>query len=239
MSAPCFHQVFEAARAIQFRQALRLLVEASDYAERTSHNPWEFALEIRHLFRLGLTENDLRYLVRLKLVDHASELRQLGSPSRQFRPSGELNFTADTCFVLTPIGMPLAKHWLTTSSEHPCPGERTLRVVTENQVGVDSVPSWDAQRHVLVFQDRIVKQFRSCAVNQETILSAFQEEGWPSRIDDPLIPTPLLDAKRRLSDAIKHLNRNQLCRLLLFHGDGTGQGVLWEQLPLSRTSTAG
>ncbi len=59
-------------------------------------------------------------------------------------------------------------------------------------------------------------------------MSAFQEDGWPARIDDPLPPTPETDPKRRLSDAIKCLNRKQLNPLLRFSGDGTGEGVLWD-----------
>jgi hypothetical protein len=36
----------------------------------------------------------------------------------------------------------------------------------------------------------VVKEFKLPAPNQETILTAFQEEGWPPRIDDPLPPVP-------------------------------------------------
>ena len=73
-----------------------------------------------------------------------------------------------------------------------------------------------------------VKRFRWTAANQETILAAFEEEGWPHRIDDPLPPQPDQDSKRRLSDTIKCLNRKQINQLIHFHGDGTGEGVIWE-----------
>ena len=78
--------------------------------------------------------------------------------------------------------------------------------------------------------DVLVKQFKLPSPNQETVLMAFQEEGWPPRIDDPLPPHPELDPKRRLHDTIKCLNHNQQNRLIQFHGDGTGEGVLWELL---------
>ncbi len=81
---------------------------------------------------------------------------------------------------------------------------------------------------MLCFNRRIVKRFKWRAVNQEMILSAFQEEGWPVRIDDPLAPSPEVAMKRRLSDTIKCLNRKQQSKLLHFRGDGTGQGILWE-----------
>ena len=75
---------------------------------------------------------------------------------------------------------------------------------------------------------KLVKHFKWPALNQETILAAFEEEGWPPRIDDPLPPLPEQDPKRRLHDTIKCINRNQKHHLIHFHGDGTGEGVIWE-----------
>ena len=66
------------------------------------------------------------------------------------------------------------------------------------------------------------------AVTQEAILAAFQEEGWPPHLDDPLPPVRDGYPKDRLRDAIRHLNANQKKRLIRFRGDGTGQGILWE-----------
>lgn len=74
----------------------------------------------------------------------------------------------------------------------------------------------------------MVKQFRLPAPNQETILTAFQEESWPVRIDDPLPPKAEIDPKERLHNTIKALNRNQKQRRLKIKGDGTGEGVMWE-----------
>jgi hypothetical protein len=74
----------------------------------------------------------------------------------------------------------------------------------------------------------VVKQFKSPAMNQETILTAFEEENWPPRIDDPLPPEPDLDPKRRLHATINSLNGRQKNPLIRFVGDGTGEGVRWE-----------
>ena len=73
----------------------------------------------------------------------------------------------------------------------------------------------------------IVKRFKWQAVNQELVLGAFQEDGWPAVIDDPLPPKPEQDSKRRLHDTIKALNRNQLHKAIRFHGNGTGEGIRW------------
>ena len=50
-------------------------------------------------------------------------------------------------------------------------------------------PKWNSNVGVLSFGVRIVKRFPRAARNQEIILSAFEEEGWPPRIDDPLPPS--------------------------------------------------
>jgi hypothetical protein len=74
----------------------------------------------------------------------------------------------------------------------------------------------------------VVKQFKVPAANQERILAAFEEDGWPIRIDDPLPPAVEQDPKRRLHDTINSLNRNQKRPLIRFIGDGSGQGIRWQ-----------
>jgi hypothetical protein len=93
------------------------------------------------------------------------------------------------------------------------------------------VPQWDKERQELRLGRLIVKQFKVPAPNQAMILTAFQEEEWPTRIDDPIPPNPDQDPKRRLHDTINTLNRHQKHRLVHFLGDGTGEGVRWELLP--------
>jgi hypothetical protein len=213
-----FHDLFSGLKKEQFLQALLMLWSANVYAERTDVDFWEFAVEIRELHELGLSENDLRYLVRLKLIKHASELEDHSLNVRKFEPDSDLHFTSRSCFVLTTLGNEAAS----TLSRTP--------KVTTIRLKATVLPKWDAQHRTLIYQQRVVKHFRIHAANQETILAAFQEEGWPLRIDDPLVPLPELDAKRRLSDAIKFLNRNQITPVIRFRGDGTGQGVRWEVL---------
>ena len=75
---------------------------------------------------------------------------------------------------------------------------------------------------------RIVKRYRVPSPNQEAILAAFQEEGWPHHIDDPLSPLPDQCPKERLHSTIKYLNASQANRLIRFRGDGTGEGIVWE-----------
>ena len=89
-------------------------------------------------------------------------------------------------------------------------------------------PHWDANRRVLCIGPHVVKRFRLSAPNQETVLAAFQEEGWPPAVYDPLPGSSNGLAKRRLHDTIKFLNRNQENQLITFRGDGKGERILWE-----------
>jgi hypothetical protein len=222
--------------AAKFKRALALLLASAAYARQTSGDCWEFAVEIGQLNRLGLCENDLRFLVRMRFVDHATEVTNSGNCSREFLPTGDLYFTNRTCFVLTPRGLATAAVIVNTPMEAPA-----IRATSPTWSNLEHssphMPTWDAARHLLFFNGRIIKQFKWQAVNQETVLSVFQEEGWPARIDDPLAPMPTLDVKRRLSDTIKCLNRNQQHPLIRFHGDGTGQGVIWKAVTAKISSS--
>jgi hypothetical protein len=76
----------------------------------------------------------------------------------------------------------------------------------------------------------LVKRFKQPAANQELILEAFQEEAWPSRIDDPLHPAFDQNSKQRLHSTISNLNRCQENRLIHFEGGGDGKSVCWRLL---------
>jgi hypothetical protein len=225
------------------KAALTELLKASYYAEQTRRDAWEFAVEIERLDRLGLTKTDFRWLVCMGYVQHAREVTRVEDELRRFRPTGNLSFVQRTCFVLTQPGASFAQTVLdgeaasrtriTATAPTPIAGTGDCRM---RQL----TPVWDNQRHQLRVGDKIVKQFKWLATNQELLLRAFQEEGWPARIDDPLPGKPGQTPKRRLHDTIKCLNRNQANRLLHFRGDGTGEGVVWEFFRLDmygRTAT--
>lgn len=213
----------------RFQRALASLVDASDYAAQTSGSPWEFAVEIHQLHRLGLSDNDLRFLVRLGFLDHACEVTTAANDGRQFLATGDLYFSKRSCFVLTSSGIAKARDSFDTLAESHLPSPATFRISADSEmIEVACVPTWNAQRRVLSFAGQLVKQFKRHAVNQELVLTVFQEEGWPTRILDPLPPLASEDIKRRLSDTVKWLNRGQELKLVHFRGDGTGEGVTWE-----------
>jgi YD repeat-containing protein len=89
----------------------------------------------------------------------------------------------------------------------------------------DQVPS---EGRVFLWGSHVLKCFRQPSGNQELVLRAAEELGWPTWFDDPLPRAPRVNAKARLHDTIKALNRNQDRPLIHFRGDGTGTRVGWQ-----------
>lgn len=229
------------------QDAFAELLKAWQYAQAAVRDVWDFAVEIDVLRDMrGVTASDLRWLAAMGYVEHAREVTRSGDDRRQFACNRPLSFSQRTCFVLTESGIEYASNLLSEQSNllSNKPDQWIDQpVVTASGPELCGVPTWNTERRELRAQGMLVKLFRWPAVNQEAILSAFQEEGWPARIDDPLPQQRNLDPVRRLHDTIKCLNRNQKHRLVRFRGDGSGEGVLWgftEQADLLlRTASAG
>ena len=86
-------------------------------------------------------------------------------------------------------------------------------------------PVWDREKRELRLDGKVIKRFKWPAGNQERVLNAFEDQGWPMFISDPLDIDPKICPKRRLHDTLKCLNRKQLSKSVKFRGDGTGKGV--------------
>lgn len=218
------------------RDAMWLLLQAYEYAEELGQDVWSFAVELHALRAAHLTTSDLRWLACKNYVEHASETTRPQDARRHFRRTGPATFVDETCVVLTPSGLALARELCADSSMHSV----SKRRATASRLPLLSTriarPRWDRDRRQLRFEGQIVKEFKLPSPNQEAVLTAFEEEGWPARTDDPLTPSANLDPRRRLHDTIKALNRNQKENLLRFMGDGTGEGIRWE--PILESSTA-
>lgn len=226
--------------------AVSILSEAHQYAQSLDRDVWEFALELQNLSGAGISINDLRWLACNGYVNHGEELEQTSEGRRVFRTYPGLGFTQRSCFVLTRAGVEFA---LQIAQDESVPGSavgvptlnlgggnhsKTVATAQPQGLNGDSStnettrPYWDQDRRELRLMGTLVKQFRLPSPNQETVLQAFQEEGWPTRVDDPLPPVSDLEPKRRLHDTIKSLNRHQKAKNIRFMGDGRGEGVLWE-----------
>jgi hypothetical protein len=221
-------------------QAINRLLSARRYAEGTDRNLWEFALTIGELRRDGVTESDLRWLVCRGYAEHANEVATT-SGERTFDRNVNLRFCKRTAFVITDAGTSFGDERLdgtSTGAVGNGPGgcfddSRDVprpRLVKDRRPkrSSDVRPKWDRDRRELRLDGELVKVFKLPSPMQEAILAAFEEEGWPPRIDDPLPMHPEMLPKRRLHDTVKSLNRNQKCNLIRFMGDGTGEGIRWE-----------
>ena len=218
--------------------ALARLLRAYECAADTLAAPWDFALEIRALYEVQLTTTDVRWLVVKELVKHGSEISVYGDAHRSFTRSDGFNFLATTCVILTNKGAAFARQILQASAAaaagEPIAGAEKAgplpKISPANggaQPNVTLRPEWNSVRRELSLGSALVKRFQVPARNQESILTAFQEEGWPEHIDDPLTGALGLDLKNRLNDVIFRLNRNQIKPLIRFRTNGNGNGVRW------------
>ncbi len=92
-------------------------------------------------------------------------------------------------------------------------------------------PHWDARTGKLTFANQLIKQYKKRTDNQCLVLSAFEEEGWPSYIDDPIPPKDEMDPKQRLRQTVAQLKRCHITPgLIRFETVNSGQGVAWVSL---------
>jgi hypothetical protein len=195
---------FPAAMRARLRSALRILLEAFDSAAEFRGNAWDTAVRIADLRSVGVRVPDLRWLIAQRYARAGVEETEPGANRRVFSQLGGGRFPAKTCFFLTDAGAAAAR-----------------RIQTE-------VPFYDREKRELWARGELVKRFTQPAPDQETILLAFQELGWPRSIDDPLPKHPGQDAKERLRGVIFRLNQHQRNRMAHFRSDGTGQRIIWE-----------
>lgn len=89
-------------------------------------------------------------------------------------------------------------------------------------------PEWDDELCELWYGGQLLKRIRGrkVAKNVIKVLDAFQEEGWPRHILDPL---PKGADSKRLHDTISSLNEG--LELIHFRADGNGEGFCWEMAP--------
>jgi hypothetical protein len=215
--------------------AVNLLRDAAVSADEVGRERWDFAVEIWGLLAAGLTLSDLRRLVCEGIIEHQCETTQSGDARRNFIAPHSLRLTERSCFVLAEdadADFPGQSRSSRTGLGGPlgCPAHRVrLAPATLGR------PQWNQDRRELTLGGQVVKTFHRAAPNQELILQAFQEEGWPERIADPLSLVPGLAPKRRLQETVRSLNTNHREHLLVFHGDGSGEGIRWcraDELPL-------
>lgn len=224
-------------------KGLFLLLEAYECARDAGHNRWDFAVAVDDLWRAGLTTSVLRWLVCKEFAEMVCEcVCPCAEMDGSLRQHGVHICKRMSC-VLTEAGTSFVRNRFVPPPLlcEPAWQERVCSAVepsdtSQGKFVVESLmPKWDGDRQRLLLGEFTVKEFKLPAGNQIRVLAAFQEEGWPPHIDDPLPGCPEQDPKRRLHDTINALNRRQKTPLVRFMGDGSGEGVLWERrLPAGR-----
>jgi hypothetical protein len=85
------------------------------------------------------------------------------------------------------------------------------------------IPVWNDSAGELRLNGELVREVVPRAKNVRLILNAFQEDGWPIRVDSPL---PGGRNSRALREAVRNL-KDRITRIEFFC-DGKGEGVRWQ-----------
>ena len=183
-------------------ESFSVLWRASQYAQNARCGVWHFAVGLSQLRQGGLSKCDRRWLACKGYVEHSLEPSPFAACHRKFDSSPTRRFTDHSTFVLTPRGQMLAKSLLTGAAVAADAASASDTAAPQLVVCPAPLPTWDHQRRELRIGRTVIKRFCVPAENQETILSAFEEEAWTVHIDDPLPPAAGIDPKRRLHSTI-------------------------------------
>jgi hypothetical protein len=196
---------------------IALLQQAAQAAEQQCVDRWQFAIELKAFASFGVTVTDLRLLVTKGIAEHANETSTVSAKARRFAVVNSLFFPSRVCFVLSTSQCfnDVERNGKTSAANGHC-------------YSSEQSPLWDGMNRTLAIGGQIIKRFKVPADAQETILTAFQEEGWPTTIDDPLPPIDGQVRKQRLHNTINALNRGQPVKVIQFRGNGKGTAVSWE-----------
>ena len=204
------------------------LVEASNYANDCGRNHSDFAVGLSFFNYKGVSQTALQWLVCQRLIEHRYETTVQGGDKRIFCEAPDTKLTDKSCFAISNSGREIFERL-----KQEALGEISDQDSEKSEPhaeGNNILPTWCPVTRVLKIAGMVVKHFKWPAPNQEMLINAFAELGWPERVDDPLPPNGV-SPKRRLHDTIKCLNRNQINSLIKFRGDGTAQGARWEYRP--------
>jgi hypothetical protein len=224
------------SRPAGLNHTLLRLLEAHEDSVQFQEDIWQFAPQLPALRADNIPDRMLRRLVAQGLVAHARETTRAKAIRRSMLPLSNLQFSDQSCFVLTPRGLAVAsslagKDSLNVNGSYlPAPAIQPAALLPS------FVECPDGRRE-LRLGDAVVKCFKKLAKNQELVLQAFQEQAWPRRILDPIPPKRDLDSKQCLHNTIDRLNRCRLAFLLSFHGDGSGEAVCWAAVVSADRST--
>jgi hypothetical protein len=199
--------------------AYKILLRHHHAAQEQEEQPQSWPLPWQTLRLSGIDDQIFQWLL---YQDHAEHFRQLpgSQPPHRFEESPRLH--AESCLVLTDSGERFGIELLT--AYEPGDPDQIEAVGKEFRLG-RFIPHY-ADR-TLTWGRKVVKAYAQSSSNQDLVLRAAEELGWPPYFDDPLPRVLGMNPKVRLHDTIKSLNRYQKTAILHFQGDGTGTRIGW------------
>lgn len=101
---------------------------------------------------------------------------------------------------------------------------------SDNGSSVEQRPSWNKKTFRLYYQGRLARNVRGeAARNVIQVLDAFEKQGWPDSIDNPLLSP---GDNLALHQTIKSLNKG--LKGIRFRANGLGTGIIWD--PVDRVN---
>ncbi|MGO9107942.1 MAG: hypothetical protein ACLP9L_01805 [Thermoguttaceae bacterium] len=101
-----------------------------------------------------------------------------------------------------------------------------------------TTPVFKRETRVLRFRGAMVKRFSPQARNQIAILVAFQNQGWPRWIENPLGNRKECGSEKPLKNAVYRLNLACKSRLIRFACDGDRAGWVRQRSPAVRDAVS-
>ena len=120
-----------------------------------------------------------------------------------------------TIVMVTDAGMPAVSD----------PGFRLVEGAVA--AGLTVRPQWNDDTRELGYAGELVKRFSVPADSQEIVLTAFEEQRWAERIDDPLPRKRGISRQLRLRETVRRLNGAHVFDRVRFFADGRGRGIRW------------
>jgi hypothetical protein len=206
------------------RAALRLLWEAYPQ-DGAGSDPWQDAVELAELLRVGATRVDLRHLVRDGLAEYRIEVTKPRSKRRQFEAWDNHNRSIPdgSCFVLTQRGVPVAQEVAAEGDGQPAGRRKPARRV--------NCPRWDGDCR-LHWGKEVIKELGRTAPEQMRALNEFQRQEWKTEINFSAILADMgktgIEGAQWIEDTVRDLNRG--LRRIKFHMDCKGRTISWGEI---------
>jgi hypothetical protein len=204
----------------QLVAAYEILLHHQGEAKREQGRPQSSLMPWQGFRTSGIDDLFFQWLL---YQNHAEHFRQVSGPRPRYRFEDSPRLHAESCLALTDSGERFGTGLL--AAYVPGDPERLQAVCDEIRLG-RFIPHY-ADR-TLTWGRKVVKAYAQSSSNQDLVLRAAEELGWPAWFDDPLPRVSEMNPKIRLHDTIKSLNRHQKAAILHFHGDGTGTRIGWD-----------